>query len=179
MGDQQQSRARGRRFLTLLASVLVVVFVATTAVAITRERSGVVGELTIKTSNDASGLVGTSDWVAIEDAEVTVSTETNATVVVDFMATSLCESIENPRARCMVRVMVDGKKAQPGRVIFDSDYSPDLPKGHIDDQYAAHSMRWAKWVPAGDHTVTVEWKPAGLPTTFSLRAWSLTVMTAE
>ena len=181
MSEQSERRVRGRRFLVVLSVTLIAVGLAAAAAAITRERSGSVGELTIKT-NDYGGskgrfLEGTADWVMI--AELTVATDTGATLVIDFMADSLCESDENPRARCMVRVRVDGKTAQPGKVIFDSDYSPDRPKGWLDDQHAAHSMRWAKWVPAGDHTVTVEWKPAALPTVFNVRKWTLTVMTAE
>lgn len=179
MGPGEQSRTRGRRFIAVFAAALITVGVATAAVAISRERSGTVDQISIRTSSDAWIGAGTADWVAIDAAAVTISTATNTTLVIDFMATSLCESSENPRARCLVRVMVDGRKAQPGRVIFDSDYSPDLPKGHIDDQHAAHSMRWVKSMPAGDHTVTVEWKPAALPTTFDLRNWTLTVMTAE
>ena len=162
-----------RRWIVALAAAFVAVGTASAAIAVTQERSGIASEVFAKTSNDAWEGTATDDWEPVEGAELTVTVEEPATLIIDCAASSLCERL-NRRHRCYVRVLVDGRKAQPGRVLFATNPFPEGP----------NSFRWVRGVSAGEHTVQVEWlglraHPAEERSVFAIEAWTLTVLTAQ
>lgn len=170
-----------KRWVLALAAVMVVAATATTAHAVVTTLTGTVDEIVVKTSNDRWEATNAREWTPMDGVEVTLTIDEPATLVIDFAASSKCEG--TVRTKCSVRARVDGTKAQPGTVIFDSDLFR-WATGSADrsvDQFSARSTRWAKPVGPGEHTVHLEWRD---PTsyggaTFTVQSWTLSVMTAE
>lgn len=187
MAHERAGRGKGDtltkrwRWVIALVAVAAIGATATAAVGATRQWSGTVTDIVVKTSSDPWEATGATEMTPIDGAELSVTVDRPAILIIDFAASSKCDG--TVRTKCPMRARVDGTRAEPGHMVFDSDLFRWATGGaQVDgDQFAARSFRWAKAVEPGEHTVHLEWQRSSAYSggTFALQSWTLSVMTVE
>lgn len=154
-----------------LAALLAVSGGVVLGVSVSRNGKAVTAVRTVTTSDDLS--TNSRAWVDLPGMTTTVRVPATqmALLVITFSAVSTCTENGVSGAWCKIQILLDGNQVPPP-VIFDSALD-----GNHGLAYEANSFQWvAGGVPAGLHTVKVQYVVDELESTFTIVDSTLTVL---